>query len=217
MAHFWAIFRKDLLVEGRARDLIPAMAVLVLLLLAVTGAAGLGAQSAPAMLWIAVALSSASVLARSFHQETDQDQWHALRLAAVDPGAVYLGKAAANFTIVLAVEILALLAVAVFFDVSFTGRWPALAAVLLLGTAGIVAIGTLLGAMLAAARMREALLPVLLLPLAAPAVTTAAGATARIFGPSQTGSLAGEMQLLLAFSLLFVAVSMLIFDSIMEE
>lgn len=217
MAHFWAILRKDLIIEGRARELIPAMAVLVLLLLAVTGAVGQGVQSAPAILWIAVAVGSGSVLARSFHQETDQDQWHALRLAAVDPAAIYLGKAVANFIIVLAVEVLAVLAVVIFLDVSFTGRIPALVLILLLGTAGIVAMGTLLGAMLAAARMREALLPVLLLPLAAPAVTTAAGATARIFGSGPVGQLGGEIRLLLAFSLLFITASMLVFDCIIEE
>ncbi|MGH2398209.1 MAG: heme exporter protein CcmB, partial [bacterium] len=162
MRTWWVIVQKDLTVEGRARDLLPAMAILVLLLLAMTGATGLRAESAPAILWISVAVSAASGLTRSFHQETDQDQLHGLRLAAVDPALIYLGKATANFLVVVAVEAVALAAVTVFFSISFGGKLPALAAVLLLGTAGLVALGTLLAAMLAASRVRESLLPVLL-------------------------------------------------------
>lgn len=216
MRAFWAILRKDLLVEGRARDVAPAMAILVLLLLAMTGAAGLDEESAPAVLWIAVATAAATGLTRSFHQETDQEQLHGLRLAAVDPAVIYLGKAAANFLVVAAVELIALSAVTVFFDVPIPQRLAALAVVLLLGTASLVALGTLLGAMLAAARMREALLPVLLLPLAAPALMAAASATTRLFA-RQGGSIAGEVRLLAAFTLLFAAVAMLVFEHVIED
>jgi len=216
MRVWWVLLRKDLTVEGRAWDLLPAMAILVLLLLAMTGATGLRVESAPAILWISVAVSAAYGLTRSFHQETDQEQLHGLRLAAVDPALIYLGKAAANFLIVTAVEVVALGAVIVFFDVSLGAKVVALAAVLLLGTAGLVAMGTLLAAMLAASRMRESLLPVLLLPLAAPAVMAAAAATARIFAPGSP-SVTGELRLLLAFAVLFVATSVLVFEHVIEE
>jgi len=89
-------------------------------------------------------------------------------------------------------------------------------AVLLLGTAGLVAMGTLLAAMLAASRMREALLPVLLLPLSAPAVMAAAGATAKLFPPNAE-PVFGEIRLLLAFTLLFVAAAMLVFEHVVED
>lgn len=215
MSAFWSILRKDLLVESRARDVAPAMAILVLLLVAMTGAAGLATEAAPAILWIAVATAAATGLVRSFHQETDQDQLHGLVLAAVDPAVIYLGKAAANFLIVAAVEIVALGAVVIFFDITVPQRL-ALLGVLLLGTAALVALGTLLGAMLAASRMREALLPVLLLPLAAPAVMAAASATARLMsGPG--GSIAGEVRLLAAFTLLYVATSVLVFAYVIED
>ncbi len=216
MRVWWVIVRKDLTIEGRARDLLPAMAILVLLLLAMTGATGLRAESAPAILWISVAVSAAYGLTRSFHQETDQDQLHGLRLAAVDPALIFLGKATANFLIVTTVEMVALAAVTVFFDVSFGARIPHLVAVLLLGTAGLVAMGTLLAAMLAASRMREALLPVLLLPLSAPAVMAAAGATAKLFPPNAE-PVFGEIRLLLAFTLLFVAAAMLVFEHVVED
>lgn len=215
MSVFWAVLRKDLLVEGRARDLLPSMTVLALLLLALTGAAGLRAESAPAILWVTAAVTAATGLVRSFYQETDQDQLHGLRLAAVDPAVIYLAKAAANFLIVTAVEIIAWGAVTVFFDIAIPQRRASLAVVLLLGTGALVAMGTLLGAMLAAARMREALLPVLLLPLSAPAVMAASGATARIL--SSGAPVTGEIRLLLAFTALFVAVAMLVFEHVIED
>ncbi|OFX13495.1 MAG: hypothetical protein A2V59_02765 [Armatimonadetes bacterium RBG_19FT_COMBO_69_19] len=77
-------------------------------------------------------------------------------------------------------------------------------------------MGTLLGAMLAAARMREALLPMLLLPLSAPAVMAAAGATARLLSEAG-GPVAGELRLLLAFTLLFVSVALLVFEHVIED
>jgi len=215
MRAFWAILSKDLVVEGRARDLLPAMAVLVLLLLAMAGAAGLRAEGAAATLWIAVAVAAATGLARSFHQETEQEQLHGLRLAAVDPAVIYLAKAAANFVIVAAVEIIAVGGLMIFFDIAIPPR-PTALAVGLLGAAALVALGTLLGAMLAAARMREALLPVLLLPLSAPAVMAASGATARIFA-STGGPVAAEIRLLAACTVLFVAAAMLVFEYVVED
>lgn len=211
---FWLLLRKDLLVEGRARELLPSMAVVVLLLLTLTGAAGLRAEAAPVLLWLAVAMGAATSLVRSFHQETDQDQLHGLRLAGVDPAVIFLAKATANFLIVAAVEAIALAAALVFFDVAVPPR-PAAAGVLLLGTAGLAAAGTLLGAMLTAARLREALLPVLLLPLAAPALGAAASATARLLSPAG-GPVAGEIRLLAAFTVLFTAAGMVVFDALIE-
>ncbi len=216
MRVFLAMLRKDLTIEGRARDLLPMMAVLVLLLLAMAGAAGMRRESAPAMLWIAVAMASAMGLTRSFHYETDQDQLHGLRLAPVDPALVYLGKAAANFLIVTAVEMIAFGAVTVFFDVAILQRPASLAMVLLLGTGGVVAMGTLLGTMLAVARLREVLLPVLLLPISAPALMAAAGATAKLFREPAL-SIRSELQVLAAFTLLFVATSVVLFDHIIED
>lgn len=214
MSAFWILLRKDLLVEGRGRELLPSMAVLTLLLLALTGAAGIRAEGAPAILWVTVAVVAGAGLGRSFHGETDQDQLQGLQLAAVDPAVIYLAKAAANFVIVAVAEIIALSAMVIFFDVSIPHR-PALPAVLFLGTTALVSLGTLLGGMLAAARMREALLPVLLLPLAAPAVMAAAGATARL--ASSGGSVEGELRLLLAFTALVTALAMLVFEHVIES
>lgn len=216
MRTFLAIVRKDLRVEGRSRDLLPAMAILALLLLTVTSAAGLPSTGAPTVLWVAVVFAASTGLARSFHQETDQDQLSGLLMAPVNPALIYAGKALANFMMVLGVEAVTLLALQVFFNVDLAGRWLPLAGVMVLGSAGIVALGTLLGAMLASSRLREALLPLLLLPLAAPALMAAVGATAKVLA-GQAAPAAGEVRLLAAFTLLFIAVPVVLFEFVMQE
>src|SRR3990170_1524247 len=128
-----AVLRKDLMVEGRSRDLIPAMALLALLLLALSGAAGVRGAPSSVVVWIAVVVSAALGLTRSFGLETDQEQIHGLRMAPVDPGWIFLGKAAANFLLVTAVEAVALGAAVVFLDLPAGGRLAPLVGVLALG------------------------------------------------------------------------------------
>lgn len=211
-----AVLRKDLMVEGRSRDLIPAMALLALLLLALSGSAGIRGASSASIVWIAVVVSTALGLTRSFGLETDQEQIYGLRMAPVDPGWIFLGKAAANFLLVAAVEVLALGAAIVFLDLPAGGRLAPLAGVLALGGAAIVSLGTLLGALLAVTRLREALLPLLLLPLSAPAVMAASGATVKLLATGRE-PVTGEVVLLAAFLLLFVALGMLLFEYVIED
>ena len=215
MHPLFSILRKDLTVEGRSRDLIPAMTLVALLLLALSGSAGLRGVDGAVVLWIAVVVSSAIGLTRSFGAEVDQEQLHGLRLAPVDPAWIFLGKAAANVVVVIAVEVAILGAAVVFLDLPLGDRLLALAAVLGLGAAAVVSAGTLLGAVLAAVRLREAMLPLLLLPLSAPAVMAASGATVKLLVGSEPVS--GEVMLLGAFLALFVAAGVLMFEYVIEE
>jgi heme exporter protein B len=211
-----AVMRKDLTVEGRSRHLIPAMTLLALLLLALSGSAGIRGASGAVVVWIAVVVSSAVGLARSFGQETDEEQIHGLRMAPVDPGWIFLGKAAANFLLVIAVELVVLVAAVVFLEFPAGGQAAPLAGVLALGGAAVVSLGTLLGALLAIARLREALLPLLLLPLSAPAVMAASRATVKLVaGPPEP--VLPEVALLCAFLALFTALGMLLFEYAVED
>ena len=210
------LLRKDLLVEGRSRDLVPAMALLALLMLALSGSAGVRGATSSVVVWIAVVVSAALGLTRSFGLETDQEQIHGLRMAPVDPGWIFLGKAAANFLLVAAVEALALGAAIVLLDLPASGKLAPLAGVLALGGAAIVSLGTLLGALLAVTRLREALLPLLLLPLSAPAVMAASGATIKLLGvPAEP--VTGEIVLLAAFLALYTGLGTLLFQYAVEE
>jgi heme exporter protein B len=167
------------------------------------------------VVWIAVVVSAAIGLTRSFGAEVDQEQIAGLRLAPVDPAWIFLGKAAANFFVVLVVEAVILGAAVVFLDLPLGVRPGALVVVLALGAAAVVSAGTLLGAVLAAARLREALLPLLLLPLSAPAVMAASGATTKLLaGPEPVTA---EVMLLCAFLALFLAAGVLMFEHALEE
>ncbi|HEY6102758.1 MAG TPA: heme exporter protein CcmB [bacterium] len=211
-----AVMRKDLTIEGRSRDLIPAMTLLALLLLALSGSAGIRGASGAIVIWIAVVVSAAIGLTRSFGQETDQEQIYGLRMAPVDPGWIFLGKSAANFLLVVAVELISLGAAVVFLDFPAGGQIAPLAGVLFLGGAAVVSLGTLLGAVLAITRLREALLPLLLLPLSAPAVMAASGATAKLVG-TPPEPVTSEVALLCAFLTLFTALGMVLFEYAVED
>jgi heme exporter protein CcmB len=212
-----AIVRKDLTVEGRARELAPAMALLALLLLTAGSASGLGRTAAPALLWITLLVAASLGLARSFHQELDQDQMSLLVMAPIDPVLIYAGKGIANFIVVLLVEAVALCAFFILYNVGIPSMFGPLVLVLLLGTAGIVALGTLLGAMLAAARLREALLPLLLLPVAVPALVSAVKATEKVLSGETLGALTAELQLLAAFALVFGVVPFVFFEFVVRD
>jgi heme exporter protein B len=212
-----AIVRKDLTVEGRARELAPSMIVLALLLLTAGSASGLSRSDAPALLWITLLIAASLGLARSFSQEIDQDQLGALLMTPIDPVLIYAGKGIANFIVVVLVEVVALSAFFILHNVEIPSTVVPLALVLLLGTVGVVALGTLLGAMLAAARVREAFLPLLLLPMALPALVSAVQATEKALNGATLGTLTGEIQLLGAFALVFGIVPFVVFEFVVRE
>ncbi|MGH2425496.1 MAG: heme exporter protein CcmB [bacterium] len=212
-----AIVHKDLTVEGRARELAPSMTVLALLLLTAGSASGLSRSDAPALLWITLLIVASLGLARSFSQEIDQDQLGILLMAPIDPVLIYAGKGIANFIVVMFVEAVALSAFFILHNVGIPSVFGPLVVVLLLGTAGVVALGTLLGAMLAAARVREALLPLLLLPIAVPALVSAVKATEKVLSGETLGAVTGELQLLAAFALVFGVVPFVVFEFVVRD
>jgi heme exporter protein B len=167
--------RKDVRLELRTWQTLPAMllfvvSTLVVFHFAVPGAsdrAGLG------LLWVALLFAALLGLARAFVAEREQRLFDALVLAPCDRSAIWLGKALAIAAFLVALELVALPAYALFFG-GLGGRTVAAVA---LADVGICAVGTLLSAMAAAARVRELLLPLLFLPLALPIVIGGVGAS----------------------------------------
>ena len=171
-----ALARKDLLVELRTRDTVPAMLLFVVAALVVFHFA-LPADSsrlaASGMLWIALLFTALLALTRSFVGERDQSTLDGLILAPCDRSAIWLGKTLSVLAFLLFAEAVALPAFALFYE---SVTWE-LVAGLALANLGIATVGTLLGAMAAAARARELLLPLLFLPVAIPLVVGGVGAT----------------------------------------
>ena len=176
LADVAALARKDLRLELRARDTLPAMLLFVLSTLVVFHFVLPGDSSALAakgVLWIAILFTALLGLARAFVAEREQNVLDGLVLAPSDRSAIWLGKALALLVFLVVAELIALPAFAAFFSGLGTDTIAAVA----LADLGICTVGTLLAGMAVASRARELLLPLLFLPLAIPIVVGGVGAS----------------------------------------
>lgn len=171
-----ALARKDLRLELRARDTLPAMLLFVIATLVVFHFAlpgGAGEDAAYGLLWVALVFTALLGLARAWVPEREAGALDGLVLAPCDRSAIWLGKSLATLAFLGAAELVALPAFALFFAPLDTA---ALAGVVL-ASIGICAVGSLVSAMAAASRGREVILPLLFLPLAIPLVVGGVGAS----------------------------------------
>ena len=170
-----ALARKDLLLELRARETLPAMVLFVLSTLVAFRFAlpgGGSERETIGLLWVAILFTSLLGLTRAFVPEREQRVLDGLVLAPVDRSAIWFGKVTATLAFLVAAEVVALPAYALFFE-GLT--WATVAAVAL-ADIGICAVGTILAAMAAAGRARELLFPLLFLPLSLPILVGGVGA-----------------------------------------
>ncbi len=200
--------RKDLRLELRARDTLPAMLLFVLSILAVFHfvlPSGSSRLAELGLLWIAILFTALLGLGRAFVAEREQGLLDALVLAPCDRSAIWLAKGLATLAFLLVAELVALPAFALFFS---PVSWEMIAGVLL-ADLGICAVGTLLSAMAAAGRARELLLPLLFLPLALPIVIGGVGASVK-------GS-ASYLAFLALYDLIFALLAWASFEYVVTE
>jgi heme exporter protein B len=172
-----ALARKDLLLELRAKETLPAMLLFVLAALTTFHFAlprGAGHVAALGLLWVALIFTALLGLTRAFVPEREQGLLDALVLAPCDRSAIWLGKTIAVLAFLVSAGVIALPAFGAFFS-GVDGRTVAAVA---LADVGICTVGTLFGAMAVAGRARELLLPLMLLPLTIPVVVGGVGASA---------------------------------------
>ena len=212
---------KDLRIEMRTRDAIGAALVFSLLVMVIFNFA-LDANTpemrrlASGFFWVAFAFSGTLALNRSFALEKESSAGRALIFAPVDASGVYLGKFCANLVFLLITQITVLPAFIIFFDASIVAdRWWALVASFLLGSIGFAAVGTLFSAVASNTRMRELMLPLLFLPVTVPALIAAVETTS--FALGATDSVNFWFRLLIVYDIVFVTVSLLIFEFALEE
>jgi heme exporter protein B len=171
-----ALARKDLLLELRARDTLPAMLLFVVAVFVVfhfSLPANSSDLAASGLLWVAIVFTALLALGRAFVPEREQRVLDALVLAPSDRSAIWLAKSIATLAFLVAAEVVALPLFALFFHGL---GWAALAGVAL-ADVGICAVGTFVGATAVATRARELLLPLLFLPLAIPLIVGGVGAS----------------------------------------
>jgi heme exporter protein B len=212
---------KDLLVERRSKETLNALLFFSLALLFVFQFA-LGpdrerlAAVLPGLLWLGFILSGVLGLGRAFLVERENDCWEGLLLAPGDKSAIYLGKLAGSLALMLVVEALVLALFVLFFNVDLGPALPGLALVIVLGTVGVAAVGTLFAAMTAQVRARELLFPVLLLPVLVPVLLGTVRVTEALLLREPLGEVAHWLKLLVAADVIYLVTGLLTFDVILE-
>jgi heme exporter protein B len=204
-----AMARKDLLLELRARDTLPAMLLFVVAALVIFHFAlpsGAGRVAGLGLLWVAIVFTALLGLSRAFVAEREQGVMDGLVLAPSDRSAIWLGKAIAAFAFLALAEVVALPLFALF----FSGIHAATVAGVVLADIGICAVGVFVAAMAIATRARELLLPVLFLPLAIPVIVGGVGA-------SVTGSPGRYLAFLALYDALFATICWASFEYVVTE
>nr|MBA2354584.1 heme exporter protein CcmB [Acidobacteriota bacterium] len=223
LATAWLLFGKDLRVEWRTREglLTTACFALSCVLVFAFGLVRNGTpmpDAGPAVLWITIALAGTLAMARSFERERASGTLTAVLASAAPRPAIYLGKWWALMALLFAVEAVLLPLVALFFQMPL-GRRPLLViALLVAGTAGYAAVGTLFAAMLARTRTRDVLLPLLLYPMSVPLIIGGVrGTAAALADPYVPGGVGLWLSLLICFDAVFVTLALWTFDLLMTE
>lgn len=214
----WAILAKDVRYELRSKQTWTGMGMFALLVLVIFNFAfDLRVDNkfavAPGALWVAFIFASLLGLGRTIAAEREQGSMDRLLLCPVDRKAIYLAKLLGNLLFIGVVEIIALPVYAALFDVPLLAS--ALVPIVLLGTLGIAIIGTLFSIIAAVTRARELLLPILVFPLIVPIVIGAVRATETLLVPSPHEP--PWLGLIIAFDVIFLSVSMLTFEYVIEE
>jgi len=215
------LLAKELRLEFRTRELLTGTVIFVLVVIvlfsfAFDPTAADSRRYGPGLLWIAFLFAGSLMLHPSFAREQANQTLDALRMAPISAFAILLGKMLANFIFLAIAEIVLVPVFAVLYNVSLTGVAGRLALVLALGTLGLVITGTVFSAVSAHARMRELLLPLLLLPILAPLLIAAVEATASLFA-EQPALDRTWLTFLGGFDIVFLTASWLLCDFLLEE
>ncbi len=219
----WLVMHKDLTVEIRSREIVSttvffAISCVLVFAFALVKEGRTVVDAAAGILWIAIAFSGTLALGRTFERERYTDTLRALMLAPADRPAIYVGKLLAVLAMIIAVEALLVPLVALLFQAGLFEAPLLLAAILLSGTLGFAAVGTLFAAMLVRARSRDVLLPIMLYPMTVPVMIAGVRGTAALFQPTPDAAVAQFwLSLLAAFDVVFVILALWTFEPVMTD
>jgi len=218
----WVIARKDLSIEFRTRSAFFSAVVFALLGLVIfyyawdpTAVAAI--DLAPGVLWVIFTFSGILGLNRSFAVESADHAMDGLLASPVSREAIFIGKAIANLIFVAAVQLIAVPALAVFYNLPLGNIALPLLAIGFFAAVGLVVVGTLFSAMAVNTRLAELLLPMLALPFFVPIVMAAAQATSRLLSGRPISEAGAWIKLLLAYDLVFVVACTLAYPFTVED
>ncbi|HYW29589.1 MAG TPA: heme exporter protein CcmB [Gaiellales bacterium] len=225
MRAYRALLRKDLLLEWRGRELVPAMLAFVLgaMVLVRFGLGGEtlagGTRAATGLLWVIVVFTSMLALVRSFAQEREHGIWDGLLSTPADRSAIWAARATATFLFLALTQVVAVPLFWLFFLQE--GRSPSLGvlvAALLLADLGVAMLGSLLAGLATHVRAREVLLPVMFLPFMLPLVTVAVRLTVDTISPQTRGFHTSQgLGFLALYDTIFGLLGWALFEFVVED
>lgn len=215
-----AIVWKDLVLELRTREVLTSTALFALLV-AVTFSFALDVRLdiardvVPGAFWVTLMLSALLGLNRSLAAEREGSTFEGLRMAPVDASTIFAAKFCVNLLYMFWIALVSAVAFSVFFNIGF--NWVSLTVAVVLGSIGLSAVGTVFAAMATSTRAREALLPVLMLPITTPIVIAAVRATEFSVDGLGVERWGIWFSVLVVFDIVFVALSFISFEFVIEE
>ncbi|MFN3322511.1 MAG: heme exporter protein CcmB [Bryobacteraceae bacterium] len=217
------VMRKDLRAEFRSKEAINAslsFAVVILLLFsfAFEPTAEQTREMAGGLLWLVFAFAGALILNRSFARELTNDCLDALVASPLSGASLFVGKAAANFFLLLSIEAICLPIFGIFYNIRWYRQFWWLLLVFVLATWGLTVIGTIFSALTVNLRLREVMLPILVYPIMIPGLMAAIQLTTPLVsGQPVAGDLYTWLRLLVAFDIIFTALATVLVETVLVE
>lgn len=216
----WAIVWKDLAAELRSRELMTAMLMFAVLVILIFNFAldlnpKIQKEVTPGILWVTFAFAGTLGLNRSMAVEKDRGCLDGLLLAPVDRNAIYFGKMIGNLIFMFIVEAIVIPLYSVLYNMNLFD--PGLLLTIFLGSVGYTVVGTLLSSMAVHTRTRDVLLPILLFPVVLPVLITAVHASGAFLTGQEFKYISNSIYTLIAYDVIFLAISYMVFDFVVEE
>jgi len=221
---FWnkalAIAWKDVISEMRTREIVFSVLVFAILVIVVFNFAFGETQEtltavAPGILWVTFAFSGVLSLNRAFVAEKEDGCLEGLMACSAGREVIFVGKLLGNLLFMLVVEAIALPVFMVLFNLPVLSF--ELITITVLATVGFVALGTLFSALATNTRAREMVLPILFLPLVVPVIIAAVKATGLALAGQSWSDMSTWLSMIIAFDIVFLVVSYLVFPFVIEE
>ncbi|MCA9528711.1 MAG: heme exporter protein CcmB [Myxococcales bacterium] len=218
----WLIAAKDLRIEMRTKETVLTTSLFGVLVVVLASLSFYidpitSRRVAPGVLWVAIAFSGVLAMGRAWAYERENDVMRALLLSPAPRAAIFAGKAIGSLVLMLAIEAILVPLVALFFQVDLTWALAPALLVIVLGTVGFVAVGTLFSVLTVRSRARDLMLSVLIFPLITPALLSSVVATRELLDGATLGETLGWLQILLAFDVLFVTAGAVLFEVLVAD
>lgn len=215
-----AVVWKDITAEIRSREIFSAMLIFALLVVLIFNfalelEAGTRASITSGVLWVTFTFAGTLGLNRSMALEKDRGCLDGLLMAPVDRSAIYMGKVIGNLVFMLAVEIVVIPLFSILYNVNLING--GLILVVLLGSIGYIAVGTLLSSMAVQTRTRDMLLPILLFPVVIPLVVAAVKASSGFIQALPMTDITPWLNMLIVYDVIFLVAAWMVFDFVVEE